>query len=49
VQKVTWRELRRKPVRLKIERDEHGEAYVSVPSIGAWNAGFLEIGTVSRK
>ena len=49
VQKVTWRELRRKPVKLRVERDEDGVAYVSVPSIGAWNAGFLEIGTVSRK
>ena len=49
VQKVTRRELRRKPVKLRVERDEDGVAYVSVPSIGAWNAGFLEIGTVSRK
>ena len=43
VKRVVWRELRQKPVRLRVERDEQGRAYVDVPSIQAWNAGFVEI------
>lgn len=39
---AVWHELRKKPLKLRIERDAEGRAYVEVPSIGAWNAGFLE-------
>ncbi len=42
VKTVCWRELRKDAVMLKIERDEAGVAYVEVPEIGAWNAGFLD-------
>lgn len=42
--KATWRELRKKPVKLKIERDDDGKAYIEVPSIAAWSAGFVEFG-----
>lgn len=43
VRKVVWHELRHKPVRLRVQRTEQGEAYVVVPSIAAWNAGFIEV------
>ena len=39
---AVWRELRKEPVNLKIERDGNGSAFVEVPEISAWNAGFLE-------
>ena len=39
---AVWHELRKKPVKLKIERSGDGNAYVEVPSLGAWNAGFIE-------
>ena len=37
-----WHELRKEPVSLRIERDADGGAFVELPSIAAWNAGFLE-------
>lgn len=40
--KALWREMKKKSVRLKIFRDENDTPYVVVPSIQAWNAGFLE-------
>ncbi|MBQ9310921.1 MAG: hypothetical protein IJ222_08730 [Bacteroidales bacterium] len=39
---AVWRELKKKAVRLKIRHTEDGTAYVEVPGIDAWNAGFLE-------
>ena len=41
IKKAVWYELRKKPVSLPIVRDEDGTAYVEVPSIAAWNAGFV--------
>lgn len=41
VKSVVWRELRRAPVKLKVEQIE-GVKYVEIPEIGAWNAGFLD-------
>ncbi len=38
---AVWREIRREPVALPIHR-EGGICRVEVPSIGAWNGGFLE-------
>lgn len=39
---VYWCELKKKPVRLSLEHDgEH--TYVTIPEIGPWSAGFLEI------
>ena len=40
--KAVWRELRRPAVRLRIERGKDGTAFVEVPSVAAWNAGFIE-------
>ena len=42
VKTAVWRELRKEPVNLKIERDGNGSAFVEVPELSAWNAGFLE-------
>ena len=42
VNAAVWRELREDPVDLKIERDGNGAAFVEVPEISAWSAGFLE-------
>lgn len=42
IKSVVWYEMRHKPVRLKVERDESGAAYVEIPEIAAWNAGFLK-------
>ena len=42
VKSAVWRELRKEPVNLKIKRDGNGAAFVEIPEIGAWNAGFLE-------
>lgn len=39
---VMWREMKMKPVRVRLERDADGLCYVTIPSISAWNAGFLE-------
>ena len=39
---VMWREMKKKPVRVRLERDADGLCYATVPSISAWNAGFLE-------
>ena len=39
---VMWREMKKKPVRVRLERDADGLCYVTIPSISAWNAGFLE-------
>ena len=41
VTNAVWREIRREPVVLPIHR-ESGVCRVEVPSIGAWNGGFLE-------
>ena len=42
IKKAVWYELRKKPIPLPIVRDEDGTAFVEVPSIAAWNAGFVE-------
>ncbi len=39
---LMWREMKKKPVRVRLERDADGLCYVTIPSISAWNAGFLE-------
>ena len=35
-----WHEMRCKPVRLELKRDGR-DALVTVPSVGAWNGGWL--------
>ena len=40
VRSANWYEMKCEPVRLRIER-EGDDAYVTIPRIGAWNAGFL--------
>jgi hypothetical protein len=40
--KVTWHELKKKPLRCRVESVD-GQTYVMIPQIAAWNAGFLEI------
>ena len=42
IKTATWREMRKGAVTLTIGRDSDGEAYVEVPAIGAWNAGFID-------
>ena len=42
VSSVVWRELRKDPVNLKIDREGNGVPYVEIPSISAWSAGFIE-------
>lgn len=42
VKSAVWRELRKKPVKLKVKHDIDGTAYVEIPSIAAWNAGFVD-------
>ena len=37
---VVWNEMRRAQARLELERTDGG-AYVTIPSIGAWNGGYL--------
>ncbi|MBQ8837732.1 MAG: hypothetical protein IJ005_00265 [Bacteroidales bacterium] len=37
---VYWHELKEKPVRLRLEHDG-GQTYAVIPSIAAWNAGYL--------
>ena len=43
---AVWHEMRREPVWLELEQ-VCGEMYVTVPSVGAWNAGYLS-GTERR-
>ncbi len=38
---AVWRELRREPVVLSVVR-KGDESVVTVPSIGAWNGGYVE-------
>lgn len=40
VKNVTWYEMKGKPVRLRVEGDG-SVAYVTIPKLAAWNAGFL--------
>jgi hypothetical protein len=40
--KVIWHELKKKPVRCRVEVVDD-QTYVEIPQIAAWNAGFLEI------
>lgn len=42
VSSVVWRELRKDPVNLKMDRGGNGVPYVEIPSISAWSAGFIE-------
>ena len=37
---VVWNEMRRAPVRLELER-VGGETYVTIPSVAAWNGGYI--------
>ena len=37
---VVWHEMRREPVKLALERTG-GETYATIPSVGAWNGGYL--------
>lgn len=37
---AVWNEMRQEPVRLELEQTG-GETYVTIPSVGAWNAGYL--------
>ena len=37
---AVWNEMRCAPVRLKLERTG-GEAHVTIPSVGAWNGGYM--------
>ena len=43
IKTVSWRELRNKPVKLRVRQNEKGIPYVEIPRISAWNAGFLLI------
>ena len=38
--RVVWHEMRREPLTLELKRSG-GEAYVAIPSVGAWNGGYL--------
>ena len=42
VKSVMWREMKKKPVRVRLERTADGQCHVILPSLSAWNAGFLE-------
>ena len=37
---VLWNEMRRKPIKIEIERIG-SEAYATIPSVGAWNGGYM--------
>lgn len=37
---VDWNEMSRPPLRLLLERRE-GSVFVTIPSVGAWNGGYL--------
>ena len=39
---VVWRELKKKPVKLRVERSE-GATYVVIPEIAPWSAGFISV------
>jgi hypothetical protein len=41
--KAVWRELRREPVVVPLVR-EGSSVRATIPCIGAWNAGYLELG-----
>ena len=41
VRYVVWREMKKKPVRLRVERSGDSP-YVVIPEIAPWNAGYLE-------
>ena len=41
VRYVVWREMKKKPVRLRVERSGDS-SYVVIPEIAPWNAGYLE-------
>ena len=43
VRSVVWHQLRRKPLRLDVLYGAQGESYIEIPSLSAWNAGFVEI------
>lgn len=36
-----WREMKKKPVKLRLEYTSTGETYIVIPNISAWNAGFI--------
>jgi len=42
VRSVKWFEMKKKPVKLAVT-SEDGEKYVTIPEIGAWNCGFIDI------
>lgn len=42
VRNVSWHEMKGKPVGLRVERED-GSAFVTLPKLGAWNAGFLSV------
>ena len=48
VRTVTWQAICRGPETLPVERTAEG-AFVSIPEIGAWNAGYLDLSTGRRK
>jgi hypothetical protein len=37
---VLWNEMRRKPIKIEIERIG-SEAYATIPSVCAWNGGYM--------
>ena len=39
---MVWRELKKKPVKLRVERSE-GATYVVIPEIAPWSAGFISV------
>ena len=41
--KAVWREMRRQPVKVPLVR-EGASVRATIPCIGAWNAGYLEVG-----
>lgn len=42
VKSVMWREMKKKPVRVRLERTADGQCHATIPSLSAWSAGFLE-------
>lgn len=40
--KAVWREMRRQPVEVPLVR-EGSSVHATIPSIAAWNAGYLEV------
>lgn len=42
VKHVQWYEMKKKPVRLSVERTD-GKAFITLPELEAWNAGFVHI------